>query len=216
MTDPLLPPRDDDQAGGPTPAQVVFGGLLVLVGVLWLLEALGAADVPWQVVLPIALMAVGGGLLAGAARGAHAGLVTTGLGLTLLLAVGSSLGPLADLPFSGGVGSRVERPATIAEVEASYRLAVGDLEIDLRGVDFPEGTDVVIEASVGIGRLTVRLPDGVNVDGVARVGAGNVVTFGDDMGGVGVEQRFGGGAAGVTELLELELRVGLGEIVVTR
>ncbi len=214
MTEPLAP--EERAQPGPSPAQVVLGGLLVLVGVLWLLEALGATDVPWHVVLPLALLAVGGGLVAGAAQGAHAGLVATGLGLTLLLAVGSSLGPLTDLPFSGGIGSRVERPASLDGVEGAYRLAVGDLELDLRGVTFPAGADVRVEASVGLGRLTVRVPDGVNVDGVATAAAGNVVTFGDDTGGVGVEQQFGSGAAGLDARLELELRVGLGEIVVTR
>ncbi len=90
------------------------------------------------------------------------------------------------------------------------------MELDLRGIRPAGERPLVIEASVGIGRLTVRVPEGVNVQGVAKVAAGNVVTFGDEAGGVSVEQQFGTLTAGVDRSIELELNVGLGEIVVTR
>ena len=58
MTD--SPPHRTPRLG-----HVVAGTLLVGIGVLWFIEAASDVDIPWTVLLPIALIVVGGALVYG-------------------------------------------------------------------------------------------------------------------------------------------------------
>ena|GEM_PF-3076418 len=57
----------------PSPGRIVLGVLLVLAGVAWLGEATGAFRVPWELVLPGALVATGLILVWLGLRGASSG-----------------------------------------------------------------------------------------------------------------------------------------------
>jgi hypothetical protein len=78
--------------------------------------------------------------------------------LTVLLALLSSF----DVRLQGGIGQKDEHPVTRDELETNYRLAVGQLTIDLTDADLPEST-TDIHARVGMGQLTVKLPRGLEV-----------------------------------------------------
>jgi hypothetical protein len=143
----------------------------VLVGIGWLLDANGV-QVPWRAVLPAALIAVGLATVAGSMRGRQHGLMVVGLVLTLVLAlaVGTDWG--LGVTLVGGVGERVEQPATPADLR-EYRLAVGQLTVDLTGLQVPAGTTTV-KARVGLGELVVKAPAGVAVWLDGRSGVGEV------------------------------------------
>ena len=53
------------------------------------------------------------------------------------------------------------------QANGEYRLAIGDLRVDLRDIDFPEG-ETVVEASVMIGQLTVNVPPGTALSSKER------------------------------------------------
>jgi len=87
---------------------LVLGGLLVLFGVGWFLETVSDVEVPWSVLLPSILILVGLALIAGARSARRQpGMVTFGIVLTVMLALGSGF----DVTFGGGIGQRVEDPA---------------------------------------------------------------------------------------------------------
>ena len=214
LPQPEPPEADgDEDRFDPSLTQVVFGGLLVVVGVGWLLEVLDVVEFPWQAVLPAALMVVGAALVFGSRTGRHGGLVGIGVALTVLLAIGSTVDGLLDVPFRGGIGDRTVRVTSVADLESDYRLAIGQLEVDLRGVDFPART-VELEASVAIGQLVVRVPAGVATEVTAHVAIGNAIVFGDEEGGLDVDKlaRSGEGDA----RLMLVVDVGLGQLDVRR
>lgn len=188
------------------------GLVLLTVGVNWLGAAAGVARFRWDVLLAVVLLIVGGGLVAGARTGAHGGLISVGLVLTLVIAVVSSIGSLAEIPFTGGFGSRVEQPARLGD-DVAFRLAVGELEVDLRRAALPEGGTASIEASVVIGRLVVRMPDGLDVRVEASAGAGTVRLFGEADNGLDVRLATGDPSAAQ---LVVEAEVGIGEVVVKR
>jgi hypothetical protein len=212
MTTEPLPPAPPADRHGPAAATVLVGALLVLVGIGWLLDAAGV-EVPWRAVLPAALIAVGLACVAGAFRGRQHALMVVGVALTVVLSLAAAANWDLDVPLGGGVGDRTERPTTAAEL-TGYELGVGNLVVDLRQLQIPPGTTRV-EARVGVGELEVEVPQGVSVAVVARSGLGQVQALGEEEGGFA--SRIDTAAeAGGDRRLELDLRVGLGEVRVDR
>jgi hypothetical protein len=212
MTTEPLPPAPPADRHGPAAATVLVGALLVLVGIGWLLDATGV-EVPWRSVLPSALIAVGLACVAGAFRGRQYAMMVVGVALTVVLAVAVAADWDLDVPLGGGFGDRTERPTTPAEL-TGYELGIGDLEVDLRQLQVPPGTTAV-RARVGVGQLTVELPQGVSAEVVASSGLGEVQVLGDREGGFASRIDASFDLDGQPRL-KLDLRVGLGEVRVER
>jgi hypothetical protein len=187
------------------------GVLLVLLGVAWLLESLDVVQVPWDVFLPSALVALGAILVVNARTGAsHRGMIALGVVLTILLFLGTAI----SFPFGGGIGERTIRPTGDGALEPEYELGVGKLTVDLTGFDFA-GTDgsVGLDARVGIGQLVVIVPTDLPILVEARSALGNVVVFGEERGGIDAQLSIEPEGA---PLVTLEATVGLGEVSVER
>jgi hypothetical protein len=213
-TEPLPPagPAPPADRHGPAAATVLVGALLVLVGIGWLLDAAGV-EVPWRAVLPAALIAVGLACVAGAFRGRQHALMVVGVALAVVLSLAAAADWDLEVPLGGGVGDRTERPTTPADL-TGYELGVGNLVVDLRQLQLPPGTTRV-QARVGVGELAAEVPQGVSVAVVARSGLGQVQALGQEEGGLA--SRIDTVAeAGGDRRLELDLRVGLGQVRVER
>jgi hypothetical protein len=180
------------------------GAVLVAFGILWLLSAADAVDLSWGAAAGILLVVIG---LAIALDPGHAHGLLVVLGVLVALAGLPALAVDEDL-FAGGVGDRRETPSSPADVDDPYRLAMGQLVLDLTLLQ--EG-DVEIEASVGMGQLQVHVPATATVTLDAHVGMGNVSVFGADEGGIGVDVERELPGSGEPRL-ELELDVGMGEV----
>lgn len=194
----------------PRLGQVVLGGLLVIIGVLWLVDATTSVDVAWEILLPAALVVVGGALVYGASTGTHGGLITFGVFLTILVVLSSGFDVVLDVPFEGGVGERDHAPTGVAETE--YRLAIGDMRVDLTEAT---ANGQRIEISVGIGNLQVIVPDAGSYTIHARAGLGEVIVFGRTQSGIGpelIEDPFG--LSDVLPALDLVVEVGMGKVEV--
>jgi predicted membrane protein len=116
-----------------------------------------------------------------------------------------------DATVGEGAGERLYRPDTFAEVQPKYELGLGQLVVDLTAAEFPQAT--AIEARLGMGDLTVRVPPGIGVDVTAEAGIGDVNVFGEDAGGFGVERHK---VVSGEPMLDLDVSVGIGSIEVTR
>jgi Cell wall-active antibiotics response LiaF, C-terminal len=213
-TEPLPPagPAPPADRYGPAAATVLVGALLVLVGIGWLLDAAGV-EVPWRAVLPAALIAVGLACVAGAFRGRQPALMVVGVALAVALSLAAAADWDLEVPLGGGVGDRTERPTTPADL-TGYELGVGNLVVDLRQLQLPPGTTRV-QARVGVGELAVEVPQGVSVAVVARSGLGQVQALGQEEGGL-ASRIDTVSEAGGDRRLELDLRVGLGQVRVER
>jgi phage shock protein PspC (stress-responsive transcriptional regulator) len=216
MTAPTTPSASRRAARAARPRSplgaITWSSLLVLAGGAWLLEASGAIDVDVGVVVALALALVGVALLVSAWYGRSRGLIA--LGIPLVLVVGG-LGVI-DVPLEGGIGHPTYRPRSVAGVQRSYSLAVGDLSLDLRAVDF-SATRRHVHAQLGIGQLNVTVPDDVRVVVDGHVGAGSVTAFGrtsDECCPTDVRLVRPGTAGGGTLLLDAD--VGAGNIHVKR
>jgi hypothetical protein len=204
----LPPPR-------PLPlARIALGLILLAIGLGWLLHSLDVIEVPWDALLPVALIAIGAVLVVGSRTGRHSGLIALGIVLTIFTALVTAV----DLPLVGGVGQREITPQSLAELEHRYDLAVGQLVIDLRELQLQPGERVDLEARVGMGELVVDVPFGALIEAHARAGLGDVQVLGRQASGFGPELRVGPRIPGFSRkapsYVRLDLSVGLGSVKV--
>ncbi len=111
---------------------VTVSALLVLGGAAWILAASDLWDLDLGVLAAIALAIVGAALVASTWYGRARGLIA--LGIPLVLLVGAF--GLVDVPLRGGIGDPMHRPRSVGAIDHDYQLAIGNLSIDLRDVDF--------------------------------------------------------------------------------
>jgi hypothetical protein len=76
--------------------------------------------------------------------------------------------------MTGGIGQRVVQPTSPAQLHTPYRLAFGDLTVDLTRLPLGPVTRTVT-ASVAVGQLVIDVPPGAVVDVDAHSGIGTVV-----------------------------------------
>jgi phage shock protein PspC (stress-responsive transcriptional regulator) len=187
----------------------VFGALLASAGALALLAAVGV-DVPWDIALAVGAIGIGLTVAIGAFyQRRTGGLVIVGVALaTLAIAVSA-----VDVRFDGPIGDRTYRPVTAAGIQQSYDVSIGDLTVDLTHA--PLVGDKKIETNVGVGALTVIVPDDVGVDVEADVSAGEVTVFGRSSDGwdARVLARESGSSDAT---LTIDAHVGLGDLNVVR
>jgi phage shock protein PspC (stress-responsive transcriptional regulator) len=126
-----------------------------------------------------------------------------------------SIEAASGVPLRGGIGDTQWHPTAASEVASNYRLAVGNLNVDLSDVPFRTGTTHVT-ASVGVGRLIVEVPPGPTVTVVAHSGLGDVEVFGQSNGGLSTVQSVQSGATGSRTRLVLDADAGVGQVQVVR
>jgi hypothetical protein len=190
---------------------IVFGAALILVGAGWLAETLGAANVPWRILLPSMLVLVGLALVVGARTGHHPGLIALGAVLVVSMLLVAVFEVMLDIPLAEGVGKETNRVVGVAQPE--YRWGVGSMILDLTAAGLPPGGTV--EASVAIGELVVVVPQGVAVEVSARSGLGDVSVFGQHHSGLGARLDYADPPASVPKL-RLLTEVAIGKVEVRR
>ena len=224
---PPPPPPDRTAAWGPPPPKrprrrpflgpLTFAVALIVTGLALVLDNLDVVDLSLGQVLAVFLTVLGGGLLVGTWWGRAWGLIPVGLLAVPVVAVAALAGPV---PVEGGVAERLFQPTTPAEVRPSYRLAGGELILDLSKVDFGPGAPPV-EASVAGGRLLVVVPDEVAAEVRGRVGVGSLDLLGHLDSGAQIDSTVAEPASkppakGVAPAVRLDLMAGYGVIEVRR
>jgi len=188
------------------------GGVLVVVGVIALLDIVGAWDADWRIVLGALVVAIGGLVAAGAAMGRSVGAV---IGLGLLLGAVLALVVAIRVPVFAGIGDRVEHPASVTQLDSKYELGIGDFNVNLANVALPAG-ETHVKATLGIGDLTVHVPKNVAVEVDGRAGAGEVVIFGRSDDGTSIHDHVRDAGTLPGRRLVLDAHVGFGRLEVVR
>jgi hypothetical protein len=189
-------------------SRVVVGGALLIAGIVWMLARLEVVDLSARLVLPLTLMGLGIVTMVAAIDGHHPGLVALGIVVSVVAVLG------AMLPFdgvTGGIGERQYSISTVADLSEPYRLAIGQMRIDLGDLDVTQ--PATLEADVGLGSLIVIVPEGISVEIVADSQVGEVKLFGAAASGVGVEKME---TYGMEPVLKLDLSTVIGSVEVRR
>lgn len=216
-----------DGAAEPTSswlAAILLGGVLVfglLVATSWWRGPRwgGGLSLLWVLVvgvLGIVAMRNHGSGSRRASLGRVLALLAVGVVTIAIVLTGAFLALVAStgVPFTGGIGDRVYQPASLAQVQSTYRASIGSLTVDLRRVHFA-ATTLHVTASVAVGVVTVEVPPGVVVDVSAHSGFGNVTASPGDL------QSFSGpddvaGRAATRPQLELVAEAGVGQVRLIR
>jgi phage shock protein PspC (stress-responsive transcriptional regulator) len=195
---------------GEDPARIAARATLVAIV---LIASLGAAT-------GVGMIAALGGGVAEAVLAVLAGFGLIAAGLLggprwLMLPVIVFVMPLAvvtaaNLNLRGGVGQRHYAPATVAQLRPQYRIGAGQIDLDLRRLDVPEGrTDVNLR--VGLGEAIVRAPDGACIATDARIGAGRAEV--PDHAGQGFDVEVSAPAR-AARIVHVQASVGVGRLQV--
>lgn len=186
----------------------VLGGLLLVFGTGWMLKQSGVVDIPWTGVVSLVLIALGLAMVVTArTRARSMPLIALGAVLTIGLTIGSS-----DIGIKGGIGDPVHRPTALTG-DREYRLGIGDMTIDLSGVQLSRPV-TTIRGSQSIGHMLVKVPAGTAVRIDARTSLGSTKIFGNDGRGRDRQRFTSDNYAGAANQLHLVLDLFLGEIEV--
>jgi hypothetical protein len=198
---PPPPPRPRSILG-----RLTFAAVLVTLGVMALLDNLDVTQPAARHYIAAVFAVLGVALVIGTWWGRVRGAIIVGL----LLIPPLFFTTLVDIPLEGEVGEARYSPATIAEIENPYEMAIGDLRIDASALE----TDAEIAADLGIGLLWVTVPADADVVVNGDIGIGELDLLGLSRGGLGLERTVSSGGSGPEMVLDLE--VGIGELRVTR
>ncbi len=213
-------------AGLVTPS--VLSVLAIAAGVAAALDAAGLVNVSIATLAAGGLVIVGAGLLASLWLGRARGLVPLGLGLVTVMLVAASVGAWsgddgsperalsrwAGPASSGTMGDRSYAPESLAELQPSYELGMGELTLDLSGIDF-SGQTRAVKVNLGVGEATVIVPAGTSVMVKGHVGIGEASALGRQNEGMGVDLESEDHGLGAGQL-DIEYNVGVGNAEVRR
>ncbi|WP_168929412.1 PspC domain-containing protein [Nocardioides sp. GY 10113] len=171
---------------GPILFGFALGLAVLLLGTLGTLQLAGA-DVPASA-YPAAVLATCGLMLVVGAFYGRAG----GLALIGLLAAAATAVTTAVEPIDAGEVRRA--PTSAVGVQDSYELGLGEIVLDLSGIDDLADLDGrTVEVDLRVGHIQVIVPeDGLDVRVDAQVGAGETVLFGEKRGGSNIASHDGG------------------------
>lgn len=186
----------------------VLAAVLVAVGLLAVVGNAPGLDVALGQYFGVALTVLGIGLVAGAWWGRARLLILLG---PVLLPVAATAA-FVNVPLDGGFAEQAFQPKSVGELRTDYRLAGGEIRLDL--TDLPAGGGpIVLNASVGVGLLVVVVPDDARLVLDARVSGGRLSLFGNRQVGTGLADRIER-LTGLGPQLVLNLEAGIGEVLV--
>lgn len=186
-------------------AVVLIGAALAGLGTLVAGSAfLTGLGYGWAVA--VAIVAIGLLVAAAAFRGGARWLIVP----AVALAVGVGAAAAADLDLEGGIGEREFRPLSASAVPADgYRLGVGRLAVDLRGIDWSRQRVLDLDLRVGVGEAVVAVPSDVCVVADAHTGVGALSLAGSQTDGLGVDASTGAATSATPQLrLDADADVG--------
>jgi phage shock protein PspC (stress-responsive transcriptional regulator) len=130
----------------------------------------------------------------------------------LLLVLAAAFLATFDVHVSDGVGERRIVPVSAGDLRSEYALGIGELTLDLRGVELPLG-ETWLDVRVDAGRITVLAPEGVALRATADAKLGEIRLLGRRVDGWEVREQVG--ETGL-RVLVIDADVGIGEIRVER
>ncbi|TDB69463.1 PspC domain-containing protein, partial [Micromonospora sp. KC721] len=169
-------PRERSPLGG-----ITFSLIFLVLGVVAILDLLGAFPIGAAAYFAAALATIGFGLLVGTWFGRARWLIA--LGLVTAAALGVATVAESYDRVRGVDGNVTWAPTDRRDLADRYENNFGDATLDLRGVDL-DGQDVQVTVAVNFGQATIVVPPNVDVTTVADVNAGEASVFGRQSTGV--------------------------------
>jgi phage shock protein PspC (stress-responsive transcriptional regulator) len=212
-TEPARPPSS--RGGSPLTPLTLLVALAVSAATI---PVTSHESIEARVSIPVAaaLAVLGVGLVIASWYGRSRGLVSLGVVLCLALVTTSAVG---ELPPGGRWGDVHWRPAD-ARAEQSYKVVVGEGNLDLTGLPLSSGQRVRVRAEVSVGEMKVIVPGTATTEVHARSSLGDVDVAGKVTSGPGAKVNVVLTAEGKINknapVIELHVRGRLADVQVRR
>ncbi|MEO8267967.1 MAG: PspC domain-containing protein [Ilumatobacteraceae bacterium] len=185
---------------------LTIGSATVIGALVWLLNGSAGNRGVWA--FGWATVVLGVGMVVGAFAGRARWLIVPAMATTVAAVTASALS-FAGVGLDHRSGDRTEFVSAGSTVAARYRTGTGSFELDL--TSYPDAASTAIE--VGVGDLTVLVPDNAHVQIDARVGVGSIEALGSTSNGYRRSLTIDDHRDGA-QLIKLKLRVGVGHLEV--
>jgi len=161
----------DGRDGGRAPAATITLLAAMAAGGAMIPVAKGyPAPDSWMIVMAPALAVVGLGLVVGGWFRTR-GLATAGTLLTLGLLTTTVVG---DMPRNAEYGDIDWRPTDASQTHQTYKIGLGQGDLDLTALALAPGQRLTIHAQVGVGGIAVTVPPAARVMVDARIALGDL------------------------------------------
>ena len=187
---------------------LTIGAATVIGALVWLLNGSEGNRGTWA--FGWATVVLGLGMVVGTFAGRARWLIVPAMATTVAAVTASALS-FAGVGLDHRSGDRTEFVNAGSTVAARYRTGIGSFELDL--TNYPDAASTAIE--VGMGDLTVLVPDDAHVQIDARVGVGSIEALGSTSNGYRRTLSLDDNTDG-KQLIKLKLRVGVGHLEVRR
>jgi len=211
-TPPLLPPSAAKPKEHSILGRITIGVMLLGMGVLAVLDNIEGVPVYPEPrhYLALAVTILGVGLLVGAFVGRARWLIL----VAVILVPSLLFSPVFEYDWNSETFEATHAPVAFSQVESSYGVELGDLQIDL--TDLPwDGETIEINATVDVGNLEIWIPPDIGVFGSASVDIGRVAAPGRESAGLG-NPNLTFDNPGSNGTVNLDLHVDLGNIEIHR
>ena len=163
---------------GPRLNRALISACVLAAGIYLTIGQVGAYKPLALQAIAVALTTLGIGLAVTAWRARSRGALVLGVLLSLVVMVGS----VVEGDYGSSIGKRDWRPTDAVAIAGTYKLAVGNATLDLTQVS-GSLAGRTIDVTMGVGKLTVRLPQQTPVSAYADVNVGNFEIFDDRWNG---------------------------------
>lgn len=204
-TPPMAPNRmptprpPDPRKRGPVLFWMTVATVVLGWGVLGMVDVSGA-DVAPTAYAALAVALTGAALVLSSVWGRGGGLIALGLAASLGLAATAGAGVVDSDPVT----------VTPERIGGSYSWGAGTYTVDLTDATANPRRQSHLSAELGVGELTVIVPEDVDVVVNAEVGLGDVTVFGSRQGGPGIS--YSAERSGEGRPLQIDARVGVGNL----
>ncbi|MFB9431033.1 PspC domain-containing protein [Streptoalloteichus tenebrarius] len=172
-------------------------------------------DIGWTHVPGLVLAVLGVGMLAGSFLRGGRGLIALAVPVGFLAMAGGATGPVHEWE---GAGAQHVTPNAVADVQPSYTLSAGDIDLDLSQLRLTKDDQVTTRVRVQLGNVSVRVPRDADVEVECTTGLGDAQCLSQRTSGSNrtlrsVEHGPDGPGGGK---IVLEARTGMGNVEVLR
>jgi phage shock protein PspC (stress-responsive transcriptional regulator) len=186
---------------------------LIAVGCFGAAVGVGlAAALGGGVVIASLAVVAGLALIGTAFVGGARWLIVPAVALVLPLGIVAAAG----IDLDGGIGERDYRPVAMSELQDSYDVGIGSMDVDLRDLQLPDDRRTDVTVDVGLGGAVVWVPRGACVTSDVRIGAGGADVLERESEGVDVSLANADTAPVGKPHLHVNADIGIGVIEIVR